>query len=176
MGISIWYHNGCYQFIYYKEIVFIKNDTGSESSFKEVKSKHKPLSTKEKKTLLYLFITISLWITESLHGFDIAFITIAMSVVMMAPNIGVISWKQGLKSISWSLIFFVAGATALGELLVSYKVIEYIQKNLYGYLSQFENINELVVLLIIVIITVTSHICNKSHYTSRRFCSVIFII
>lgn len=154
-----------------KKLFFIKNDTGSESSFKEVKSKHKPLSTKEKKTLLYLFITISLWITESLHGFDIAFITIAMSVVMMAPNIGVISWKQGLKSISWSLIFFVAGATALGELLVSYKVIEYIQKNLYGYLSQFENINELVVLLIIVIITVTSHLYVTSHTTR----AVVFV-
>ncbi|XXL52362.1 SLC13 family permease [Mammaliicoccus lentus] len=121
--------------------------------------------------MLYLFITISLWITESLHGFDIAFITIAMSVVMMAPNIGVISWKQGLKSISWSLIFFVAGATALGELLVSYKVIEYIQKNLYGYLSQFENINELVVLLIIVIITVTSHLYVTSHTTR----AVVFV-
>ncbi|XXL52361.1 SLC13 family permease [Mammaliicoccus lentus] len=32
-----------------KKLFFIKNDKGSESSFNEVKSKHKPLSTKEKR-------------------------------------------------------------------------------------------------------------------------------
>ncbi|QJF24928.1 SLC13 family permease [Mammaliicoccus vitulinus] len=162
---------GLISLIVIKKMFFIKNDINDQPILNNVKRTRSPLSVKEQKTLLYLLITISLWITESIHGFDIAFITIAMSVVMMTPNVGVISWKQGLQSVSWSLIFFVAGATALGELLVSYKVIQYIQENLFGYLSQFENINVQVILLIIVIITVTSHLYVTSHTTR----AVVFV-
>lgn len=162
---------GLISLIVIKKMFFIKNDINDQPILNNVKRTRSPLSVKEQKTLLYLLITISLWITESIHGFDIAFITIAMSIVMMTPNVGVISWKQGLQSVSWSLIFFVAGATALGELLVSYKVIQYIQENLFGYLSQFENINVQVILLIIVIITVTSHLYVTSHTTR----AVVFV-
>ncbi|WP_314347763.1 SLC13 family permease [Mammaliicoccus vitulinus] len=162
---------GLISLIVIKKMFFIKNDINDQPILNNVKRTRSPLSVKEQKTLLYLLITISLWITESIHGFDIAFITIAMSIVMMTPNVGVISWKQGLQSVSWSLIFFVAGATALGELLLSYKVIQYIQENLFGYLSQFENINVQVILLIIVIITVTSHLYVTSHTTR----AVVFV-
>ncbi|MGK9043877.1 SLC13 family permease [Mammaliicoccus vitulinus] len=162
---------GFISLIVIKKMFFIKNEINDQPILNNVKKKGSPLSVKEQKTLLYLLITISLWITESIHGFDIAFITIAMSIVMMTPNVGVITWKQGLQSVSWSLIFFVAGATALGELLVSYKVIQYIQENLFGYLSQFENINVQVILLIIVIITVTSHLYVTSHTTR----AVVFV-
>nr|WP_263313475.1 SLC13 family permease [Mammaliicoccus sp. Marseille-Q6498] len=154
-----------------KSIFFHNKALNSKMHIDRSNKEKIPFSTKEKKALFYIFITIILWITESMHGFEIAFVTIAMSVVMMMPNIGVITWKQGLKSISWSLIFFVAGATALGELLVTNKVIYYVQSSLFGFLSQFKSINELVVLGIIVIISVTSHLYVTSHTTR----AVVFV-
>ncbi|MBL0846864.1 MULTISPECIES: SLC13 family permease [Mammaliicoccus] len=162
---------GIISLIIINKMNFNTNEINTQTTLNYLKRNRSAFSVKEQKTLLYLLITISLWITESIHGFDIAFITIVMSIVIVTPNVGVISWKEGLQSISWSLIFFVAGATSLGKLLVSYKVVQYIQEHLFGYLSRFENINVQVILLIIVIITVTSHLYVTSHTTR----AVVFV-
>lgn len=136
----------------------------------------KPFSITEKKTLIYISVTVLLWMTENIHGFGIAFITMAMSVMMMLPNIGVLTWKQGLKSVSWSLILFVASATALGELLVKYKVVDAIQEQLLSRLSQFQNMSELVILIVIVVITVTSHLYVTSHTTRAIVFVPLFLL
>jgi hypothetical protein len=54
------------------------------------------MSTSAVPLLIEVFTLLFIgWVTESIHGYDIAF-----------------SWKQGIKSVSWILIIFVAAATA----------------------------------------------------------------
>lgn len=131
----------------------------------------KPFSNHEKKALWLIGITLSLWLTEALHGFDIAFITMLMSMIMMLPQVGLIQWKEGLKSVSWSLIFFVAGATALGELLVTYKVTDFFQERFLSMFNSLDITNEFIMLTLIVLISVTSHLYITSHTTR----AVVFI-
>lgn len=131
----------------------------------------KPFSNHEKKALWLIGITLSLWLTEALHGFDIAFITMLMSMIMMLPQVGLIQWKEGLKSVSWSLIFFVAGATALGELLVTYKVTDFFQERFLSMFNSLDITNEFMMLTLIVLISVTSHLYITSHTTR----AVVFI-
>src|SRR5690606_14162285 len=57
----------------------------------------KQLKPIEKKTLILLAALIVFWMTESLHGYDIAFVAMVGAILVMAPNYGVISWKQGMK-------------------------------------------------------------------------------
>lgn len=136
----------------------------------------KPFTQIEKRAIVYIVITITLWMTENIHGFEIAFITMLMGICMMLPRIGVITWKQGVQNVSWSLIFFVAGATTLGNLLVTYKVVDYIQDHLLNYLSQFQTLNEFAILSIIVIITVTSHLYITSHTTRAIVFVPVFLL
>lgn len=135
-----------------------------------VHEKH-PFSTKEKKALVLIGLTVLLWITEPVHQFDIAFITILMSLIMMLPKIDLIGWREAFNRVSWSLIFFVAGATALGNLLAKYKVLDVIQHNLFKVMHHLELTNTFVPLVLIVVISVTSHLYITSH-TSR---AVVFI-
>ncbi|MCD8914693.1 anion permease [Staphylococcus simulans] len=130
-----------------------------------------PFSTKEKKALVLIGLTVLLWITEPVHQFDIAFITILMSLIMMLPKIDLIGWREAFNRVSWSLIFFVAGATALGNLLAKYKVLDVIQHNLFKVMHHLELTNTFVPLVLIVVISVTSHLYITSH-TSR---AVVFI-
>ena len=142
----------------------------TEKAMEPVHEKH-PFSTKEKKALVLIGLTVLLWITEPVHQFDIAFITILMSLIMMLPKIDLIGWREAFNRVSWSLIFFVAGATALGNLLAKYKVLDVIQHNLFKVMHHLELTNTFVPLVLIVVISVTSHLYITSH-TSR---AVVFI-
>lgn len=150
---------------------YLKDMELPEVQAQDAEEENEPLSNHEKKALWLIGITLALWLTEAFHGFDIAFVTMLMSMIMMLPQAGLISWKEGLQNVSWSLIFFVAGATALGELLVTYKVTDYFQERFLNIFSTFDITNEFIMLMLIVLISVTSHLYITSHTTR----AVVFI-
>ncbi|WP_017549922.1 SLC13 family permease [Salinicoccus carnicancri] len=131
----------------------------------------KPFSSREKKASWLIGITLVLWLTEALHGFDIAFVTMLMAMIMMLPQMDLIGWKAGMKSVSWSLIFFVAGATQLGELLVTYKVTDFFQDRFLSLFDTLDASDEFLMLMLIILISVTSHLYITSHTTR----AVVFI-
>lgn len=135
-----------------------------------------PFTAREKYALVLIGITILLWLAEPLHNLDIAFITMLMSLIMMLPELKLISWKEGLSSVSWSLIFFVAGAAALGKLLVDYGVTDYFQHILMYAFSGLNFTSELPILIIIILISVLSHLLITSHTTRAVVLIPVFII
>lgn len=146
----------------------------ADMEFSEVENEEggkKPFSAQEKKASWLIGITLVLWLTEALHGFDIAFVTMLMAMIMMLPQVGLIRWKEGMKSVSWSLIFFVAGATQLGELLVTYKVTDFFQDRFLNLFDTVDVNDEFIMLMLIILISVTSHLYITSHTTR----AVVFI-
>ncbi len=101
-----------------------------------------PLNEKEKKTLLLISMLIIGWVTEGIHGYDIAFITMLGAILVMLPHYGVISWRNGMKSVSWNLIVFVAAATALGKVLVDTGVVGWMETEMFSVLRLFVNKSE----------------------------------
>ncbi|MBZ5749672.1 SLC13 family permease [Metabacillus rhizolycopersici] len=130
-----------------------------------------PINGKEKKTVILMSFLIVGWMTESVHGYDIAFITMVGAILVMMPNYGIISWKQGMKSISWNLIVFVAAATALGKVLVDSGVVKWIEKEMLNVLHMFIGAPEWFIVFIILLVTVSSHLYITSHTTR----AIVFI-
>jgi anion transporter len=131
----------------------------------------KQFNGKEKKTIILILFLIVGWMTESLHGYDIAFITMIGAILIMMPNYGIISWKQGISSVSWNLIIFVAAATALGKVLVDTGIVKWIEKEMLNVLHLFIGAPEWLIVLIILLVTVTSHLYITSHTTR----AIVFI-
>lgn len=131
----------------------------------------KAMNAKEKKTVILITLLIIGWMTESIHGYDIAFVTMIGAVLVMLPTFGVVSWKNGMKSVSWNLVIFVAAATALGKVLVDTGAVGWIEKELLSVLGLVGNANEWMIVLIIAIVTTTSHLYITSHTTR----AVVFI-
>lgn len=131
----------------------------------------KPLNGNEKKTLALIAFLIIGWMTENLHGYDIAFITMIGAILIMLPNYGIISWKQGIKSVSWNLILFVAAATALGKMLVETGIVKWIELEMLSVLHLFIGAPEWVIVLLILVVTATSHLYITSHTTR----AIVFI-
>ncbi|SDD23557.1 anion transporter [Terribacillus halophilus] len=129
------------------------------------------LLPKEKKAVIVLIALIIGWVTEDIHGYDTAFVTIIGSILLMIPRYGIISWKQGIKAVSWNLLLFVAAATALGHILVDTGVIGWMEREIIANLHSFTGASEWTIVLILSIVTVTSHLYITSHTTR----AIVFI-
>ena len=131
----------------------------------------KQMNRTEKKTLILLAALIVFWMTESIHGYDIAFVAMVGAILVMAPNYGIISWKQGMKSVSWNLIVFVGAAAALGKILVETGVVEWLEKEMVNFLHLFAGAPEWQIVFVILLVSVTSHLYITSHTTR----AIVFI-
>lgn len=66
---------------------------------------------------LVLLVTLALWMTDSLHGINPAWIGLATAVVLLLPRIGVVEPPAFKASVDFGMLLFVAGALALGALV-----------------------------------------------------------
>ncbi|XDY97116.1 SLC13 family permease [Bacillus manliponensis] len=123
------------------------------------------LSKNEKYTLIVLVGMILLWLSESLHGIEIATTTIIGAFLLTLPAFGVLSWKAGVKSVSWNLIIFVAAAMALGTALIESGAADWIMKGLFSFTEHAKGESTFLVLLVLVLLSVTSHLYMTSHTT-----------
>jgi di/tricarboxylate transporter len=117
----------------------------------------------ERGTLLVLVAMVGLWLTEGLHGFEIATVTMIGALVLTLPGVGVMKWKDGLKSVSWNLIIFVGAALALGRALIDSGAAEWIIQNLFAASGVRDAESVLLILLIIAFVSLTSHVYMTSH-------------
>jgi len=141
------------------------NQTIEESPLK------KRMNRTEKKTFILIILLMAGWVSEGIHGYDIAFITMIGAILTMMPNYGIISWKQGMKSVSWNLIVFVAAAAALGKVLVDTGVVKWMEHEMLGVLHLFSDAPEWLIVFVILLVTVTSHLYITSHTTR----AIVFI-
>ncbi|PWU69823.1 SLC13 family permease [Gracilibacillus dipsosauri] len=128
-------------------------------------TKNEKITEKEKKALIFIGTLFLLWVTEGIHGHDIGFITIMGALVFMSPKFGLLSWKQGVKSVSWNLILFVSAATALGINLVETGVVDWIESSIFQFVTSFSNFSVWGMLCFILLVSITSHLYITSHTT-----------
>ncbi|SEJ69563.1 anion transporter [Bhargavaea ginsengi] len=123
------------------------------------------MSIPEKRTLLLISLMLIGWMTDSFHGYGIAFVTMAGAAAAMMPRFGILSFKDGIRSVSWNLILFVAAATALGTALIDTGVIDVAEEKLSGFLMAAGVAPEWLLVLVLAAVSVTSHLYITSHTT-----------
>ena len=120
-------------------------------------------SRAERITLAVLTVMVALWLTEVWHGLEIATVAVAGALFLTLPGLGVMSWKDGLKSVSWNLIVFVGAALALGEALIDSGAAQWIIDNLFAVSGIAGARSGTLILLIVAFISLTSHVYMTSH-------------
>ena len=73
----------------------------------------------QRRVAMILLITLALWMTDSLHGINPAWIGMATAVLLLMPRIGVVPPKSFNASIDFGMVLFVAAALGLGTLVNS---------------------------------------------------------
>ncbi len=76
-----------------------------------------PASGAQIRVGLILIATLALWMTDSLHGINSAWIGLVAAVALMLPRIGVVTPPAFKNATDFGILLFVAGALALGALV-----------------------------------------------------------
>ncbi len=79
--------------------------------------KAEPFSPLELRTLAVLALTSALWLTDSFHGLSPAIPALLGAALLLAPRIGVLSWKAFESRLSWGLILTVGTSLSLAILM-----------------------------------------------------------
>jgi anion transporter len=127
------------------------------------RSENAPFSPAERNTVVVLALMVALWLSEGLHGLEIALVTMLGALVLTLPGLGVMKWKDGLKSVSWNLIVFVGAALALGNALIDSGAAQWIIDRLFALSGVAGASSGLLILLILAFISLTSHVYMTSH-------------
>jgi anion transporter len=76
---------------------------------------HAPFSVAEIKTLVVLALTALLWLTDAWHHLSPAIPALMAAIVLLAPRLGVLSWKEYEARLSWGLILTVGASMSLAR-------------------------------------------------------------
>jgi anion transporter len=123
----------------------------------------RPLGRAEWTTLAVVTAMLALWLTERAHGLEIATVAVAGAVVLTAPRVGVLSWKDGLKAVSWNLVLFVGAALVLGRALVDTGAARWIIDGVFAAVGLDRAGSHLLLLAGLAFVTLTSHAYMTSH-------------
>lgn len=122
-----------------------------------------PWSRSEWMTLAISMGMLLLWLTERMHGLRLATVAILGSVLLAMPQVGVLSWKAALNSVSWNLVLFVSAALVLGRSLVESGAAQWIIDHAFSFSGIAQQESQIVVLVILTVIALTSHLYMTSH-------------
>ncbi|MCW9036059.1 MAG: SLC13 family permease [Rhodospirillales bacterium] len=84
-------------------------------------------STDEKKLSLLLTITLTLWLTDSIHGINSAWIGLLAGLICALPGVALVTMED-MEKFKYGPLFFVAAVIGLGAVIVS--------SGLAGYIGQ----------------------------------------
>ena len=123
----------------------------------------RPLSVPERQTLVIVLLMVILWLSEGWHGLEISTVTIIGAMLLTMPNVGVMTWKDGVKAVSWNLIIFVGAALVLGRSLIGSGAAQWIIEQIFHLSNIAIAESHWLVLLLLAVISLTSHLYMTSH-------------
>ena len=124
-----------------------------------------PWSRKQLVVMTVVVIMITLWLTPSYHGIGASTVALLGAILLCFPGIGCMSWDEGVRAISWSLLLFVGSALAVGRLLLSSGVAEWLVKGLLDVSPVSQDASEVLLVASLAVVALTSHLYVLSHAT-----------
>ena len=134
-----------------------------DRQLKVSQSQPQHLSRAEWTTLIVIILIVTLWLSESWHGFKMATVSVVGALLLTLPHFGVLSWKEGLKAVSWNLIIFVGSALVLGRSLIHSGAAQWIIEGIFDASGIANTQSRLLLVLFLASICLTSHIYITSH-------------
>jgi len=99
-------------------LIFFKPSKEVKINKEEIKEKLDllgSLTNREKRTIVWLAIAVVLWLTDSIHGIDIGWITLLISMLMSFPAIGEILEPKQWGEVPINVLMFITAAMTIGK-------------------------------------------------------------
>ncbi|HCG91671.1 MAG TPA: hypothetical protein DEZ08_07545 [Dehalococcoidia bacterium] len=112
----------------------------------------KPITIAEIKTIVIIFITVSLWFTDFIHGLHAAVPAVLALVLIMFPKIGVLTWEDLQEGIAWSNFFITATALSLGLSLLNSGGADWLGSNMVDWGLKITNNATLLIIMMMILV------------------------
>ena len=133
----------------------------------DTSKKFPPLRKEEVRVILILILTTALCFTDFWHGLNAAIPALLAAVLLPAPQIGILSWKDLGNSISWSTFFVLGACLSLAKTLISTRAASRFASWLGSFILQLQGFNSAVILMLILLVTIVRlGIANMSACTA----------
>ncbi len=107
-------------------------------------------------------LMLGLWLTERWHGLGIAMVASVGALALMAPR-SVLTWKCGLKAVSWDLVLFVGAALVLGKALIGTGAADWLTGAMLSAAGLAKGMSIAAVVAAVAAITLGAHVVMTSH-------------
>ncbi|WP_293773095.1 DASS family sodium-coupled anion symporter [uncultured Corynebacterium sp.] len=95
-----------------------------------------PMSAAEKRLVAIAVVLLGFWATEDiLHPIDSSVVTAVAVAIMLTPRIGVFSWKQAEKMVSWGTLIVFAIGISLGSFLLKTGAATWLSEQTFGLMG-----------------------------------------
>jgi anion transporter len=111
----------------------------------------RPLSGKEKRTLVITIGASLLWLTDAWHHWNPALPAILAWICLMMPGIGVLTWKDFERNFGWANFFVLASSLSLARALSSSGAGAWIAESIVRSTPVFSQQPILVVVLLLLV-------------------------
>lgn len=74
-----------------------------------------PITNREKRTIVWLIIAVTLWMTDSIHGIDIGWTTLLIAMLMSFPGTGGILGPKQWSEVPIHVLIFLTAAMTIGK-------------------------------------------------------------
>ena len=99
-------------------LIIFKKSSEVKINKEDIKEKLDLLGTftsREKRTTIWLVIAVVLWLTDSIHGIDIGWITLLIAMLMSFPAIGDILGPKQWSEVPIHVLMFLNAAMSIGK-------------------------------------------------------------
>ncbi|WP_026435663.1 DASS family sodium-coupled anion symporter [Acidovorax sp. JHL-9] len=117
-----------------------------------------PMSTKEWKLLALVLGLLAFWSTEKvLHSLDTSSTTIGAIAIMLAPRIGVMSWKDSQKGFPWGTVVLFAMGISVGSALLKTNAASWLANLIVANLG-LQNASAFAILMLLSLFLIVIHL------------------
>jgi anion transporter len=134
-----------------------------------------PLGRKEWYVIGVVTTLVLLWSTQPLHGLDNALVALLGALAITLPAVGVIDFKDALKSVEWNMLIFMAATLELGKALIESGAAQWLVEQSFTAFSDSLGASALAVVSAVTIISLLSHLVINSR-TARSSVLVPLVV
>ncbi|WP_019554968.1 SLC13 family permease [Propionispira raffinosivorans] len=118
-----------------------------------------PMTGKEKRTAFWVVLAIILWMTDTIHGVDIGWVTLFIAVMMAMPKVGGILTPGSWNGVPVQTLLFLTAAVAIGRVGAATGMNAWIAQTL---LPSTIPENMFVLAAFITLVSIVVHLCFGS--------------
>lgn len=121
-----------------------------------------PLNSRQKRIVAVVLVIMAAWMTQSLHGFDIAIVTLAGATVLMSRAFTDMKPKDLLRSVELELVLFLVATAVITDGTTAAGADRWIASTLVANLPPFIIASTPLIVAVVAAIAVLAHLLINS--------------